>query len=246
MQIEKSITVPVTRETAFDYVSHLENAYEWDPAIVESRCVTSLPLGPGSRFRLMLNVGPRFLPLTYIVKEIDRPQRLVLEGWGPGFRTVDTVRFEETGEGRTLVRHHSRIRLPFGLLTEPLTRPVLAYQATRALKGLAQALETTRQQTHSPLRKMADRTVAGAVAQFTVCGWQWNKRGFRPFDRNLTGRRILVTGATGRFWFDRMVQPTHLVARTKEAPAERRHLLEFLEGVYNQKRPAEPREHARG
>lgn len=38
-----------------------------------------------------------------------------------------------------------------------------------------------------------------------------------------------VRGRSGHFWFDRRTEPTHLLARTREAPADRAALWRALE-----------------
>jgi carbon monoxide dehydrogenase subunit G len=67
-------------------------------------------------------MGQRISPMTYEVRTLERPTRVVLVGAGSGVDAVDEIVFESVGSG-TRIRYTADIRLR-GLLR--LAQPFLA------------------------------------------------------------------------------------------------------------------------
>jgi carbon monoxide dehydrogenase subunit G len=112
-------TLPV--EAAFEYVADFANSQAWDPGTVSSRRLDEGPVGVGARYALEVRMGGRVSPMEYVVRDYERPHRVVLVGSGSGVNAVDEIRFERTGEG-TVIDYTADIRLG-GLLR--LVQPFL-------------------------------------------------------------------------------------------------------------------------
>jgi len=128
---------------AFDYLSDFANAREWDPGVVEGEHLTSGPVGPGSRIRLVASFLGRRVPLEYEITAFDRGRRVVFQADDSKVRSVDEIRFSGRGD-RTSVTYEADLRVkgPIGRLVDPLLGLAFRRIGDRAAAGLRQALNT--------------------------------------------------------------------------------------------------------
>jgi len=132
-------TLPI--DDAFAYVADFANAQEWDPGVATAQRLDDGPVGPGSRFRLGVRLGPRVAPMEYRITVFEPPTRVVLVGSGSGVSAVDEIRFERL-EGATRLDYTADIRLN-GLLRllEPFLGRAFANIGRNAADGMQRALD---------------------------------------------------------------------------------------------------------
>jgi len=128
-------------DEVFDYLADFANAKEWDPGVMEGERLTSGPLGPGSRFRLVARFLGRRVPLEYEITDFDRGRRVVFQADDAVVRSIDEVRFGGAGD-RTSVTYEADLRVkgPFGGLVDPLLGLAFRRIGDRAAAGLRKAL----------------------------------------------------------------------------------------------------------
>ena len=137
-------TIEVSRpiNEAFAYVADWETIEDWDPGVVSSKA--QVPGSPqvGRAYDLMYKFGPRETPMTYVIKELVEPRRLVLTGEGTMVDAVDTIEFEESANGTII---HYTAELSFN----PLMSIVTKFMGSRldkigedAVAGLKKQLES--------------------------------------------------------------------------------------------------------
>ncbi|MBT8057987.1 MAG: SDR family NAD(P)-dependent oxidoreductase [Gammaproteobacteria bacterium] len=196
-QLHEVIEVPAPLEQAFRYTADFANIEQWDPGVTESQKISTGPLGPGSRFRVVVKAGLSRTAMEYVIKEFEPPHRIVLEGEGGSVHAVDEIRFTATGAG-TRIDYTADISLG-GLagLAEPFMGAVLERVGRQALAGLQRALsEKGSPPAESTVRNLADRLILPGAFGFTRLGFESRKRHWKPLPEILDGRTAVVTGAT--------------------------------------------------
>ncbi|MBT8494104.1 MAG: SRPBCC family protein [Deltaproteobacteria bacterium] len=140
-RLHESIVVPVSTEVAFDYVARFETTAEWDPGIREARALFEGLPEVGSEFELTSVFAGQESVLRYVIRVLDRPHELVIEGMGDKVHAVDTIRFSPAGSG-TRIDYTASISLKgFASLAEPLLYPLLVRMGRKAVAGLKRTLE---------------------------------------------------------------------------------------------------------
>lgn len=130
------IPVSLPRPAAFSYLGRFDRAAEWDPGVESGEMVTDEPVGVGSRFRLVSRFLGRRVPLVYEIVEFENDQRIVLRAENGSVRSVDTITFEDDGEG-SLVVYDARLDAKgFGRLADPLLGIVFHRIGDRAAASL--------------------------------------------------------------------------------------------------------------
>ncbi len=125
----------------FDYTADFDNIEDWDPGIASSRRLDEGPVGVGSRFELIVSFGGSRIPMIYEITEYEPTERVVLVGSGEQIEAVDELRFEDQGEGRTLVEYTADLTLHnFMKYLTPFMGPVFKRVGQKAVDGLAEAL----------------------------------------------------------------------------------------------------------
>jgi len=136
-------TVESTRplEEVFDYLAEFSNARRWDPGVVEGQNVTGMPLGEGTRFRLVSRFLGRRIPLEYRIIGFERPNRVVFQADQSVLRSTDEIRLTATPDG-TSVTYDADLRLkgPVGRLMDPMLALSFRRIGDRAAAGLRAAL----------------------------------------------------------------------------------------------------------
>lgn len=135
-----AIDLPIPIEEAFDYLADFSRTAEWDPGVSGAERLTSGPIGAGSRFRVVVSLLGRSLPIEYEITTFERPTRLVLTGADDGFTSVDEITFVERGAG-TRVTYEARIELA-GLrrIADPLLDVLFQRIGRLAVRGLRERM----------------------------------------------------------------------------------------------------------
>ncbi|MBI2935456.1 MAG: SRPBCC family protein [Chloroflexi bacterium] len=96
--LKQSIPVASAPERVWEAVVDFEARPRWSPRVKMAQVLGGGPLREGSRIALQID-GNR---LTPTVIEMRRPERLVLEVRGPGFRGVHVYEVHTAGDHTTL------------------------------------------------------------------------------------------------------------------------------------------------
>lgn len=109
-RIHERIETALPIDDAFDYIADFANSPAWDPGTVSARRMDPGPVGAGARFELDVRMGDRVAPMVYLIRDFERPTRVVLTGSGRNVDAVDEIRFERSDHG-TLIDYTADIRL---------------------------------------------------------------------------------------------------------------------------------------
>jgi uncharacterized protein YndB with AHSA1/START domain len=138
--IVQSIEIACRPEDIFSYVTDFSHYPEWQGGIVSARRDGNSPLAVGSRAVVTRRVGPRELPRTEEITELNPPRAWMVRSVGGPLTAIARGTIEPLGEGeRSLVT----IALEFeghgiGKLLVPL---VVRRQARRQLPKNEQKLK---------------------------------------------------------------------------------------------------------
>jgi Polyketide cyclase / dehydrase and lipid transport len=124
----------------FAYLATFSNAVSWDPGVLAGEQLDPGPVGPGTRFRLVVPFLGRRMPLTYQVASYQPGHEVVLAATSGLLHATDKI-VVTGGASGSAVSYEAEVRLrgPLGIL-DPLLRPGFRAVAGRAAAGLAQAL----------------------------------------------------------------------------------------------------------
>jgi hypothetical protein len=147
-RITEHLEVPASPEAAFDHVADFTTSATWDPGIAAAERLDDGPIGLGSRFRVMLRLGPTTVPLEYEITTHERPVRVVLTTRGPLHQGEDDVRFTPAVTGGATVDWHARfaVRGPAGWLIDPALGVGFRRTAAAAITGLERSLHALARQ----------------------------------------------------------------------------------------------------
>lgn len=124
----------------FAYLATFSNAADWDPGVLAGEQLDPGPVGPGTRFRLVVPFLGRRISMTYRVTGYQPGHEVVLAATSGVLRATDKI-VVTGGTGSSAVSYEAEVRLrgPLHLL-DPLLRPGFHAVADRAAAGLAHAL----------------------------------------------------------------------------------------------------------
>jgi NAD(P)-dependent dehydrogenase (short-subunit alcohol dehydrogenase family) len=195
IRIQEVIEVKRPIDTVYDYLRHFENIRYWDPSVRSAHAHGLKPPQVGSRFDLRLSYWGKSIPLCYEITRLSPPTELRLRTVGDSFTAVDTILLSESADG-TRIRY--RLDLSFSgwrRFLEPALKPLAARIGRSAIEGLKAELDLRRARVRF-LDRLADRSIFLGLWQFTRLGYGWASRAWKPFDEDLRGRTVVVTGAT--------------------------------------------------
>ena len=192
--LDETITVPRTRDDCFAWVADFAHIEQWDPGV---RSATRLVEGPprvGSEYRVNMKAG---FALHYTVTEFEAPSRILMDVRSTLFDAIEEIRFDAVPEGtriRYIARFHPRALLGLAARAMP---GMMDSVGKSAMRGLRRALEDNFDARSDPAHHEAcDRLVLPGMFRFTRFGYRGAKRRWPPMSARLTGRHILLTGAT--------------------------------------------------
>lgn len=90
-------------QRVFEYMSHFDNAAEWDPGVRRAEHRGGGAIGVGSEFHLVTLFRGKEVPLTYRIIDFDSPWRVVLEARNSRIVSRDEVTVRETPTGSQVV-----------------------------------------------------------------------------------------------------------------------------------------------
>jgi hypothetical protein len=128
--------------STFDFVADFANASHWDPGVVTSERLDAGPPGIGARYRLTVRMGSRVAPMEYRITALEPNRLVVLTGHGSRVSAVDTIAFEPSPDGGTIIDYTATIRLVGWLrFVQPLLGGAFERIASDAAGGMQQALD---------------------------------------------------------------------------------------------------------
>lgn len=128
-------------DEVFEYTADFENVAEWDPGIASATRVGDGPIGVGSKYDVVVSFGASQIPMTYEITEFAENERVVLVGKGENIEAIDEIRFDDHGDGRTVVDYTADLRFHnFIKYVTPLMGPIFKRVGEKAVDGLAEAL----------------------------------------------------------------------------------------------------------
>src|SRR5579872_6918504 len=84
---------------AFAFMSDFSNAARWDPGVLSAQRLDTGEVRTGSSFDLTVAFAGRTMMLRYAVRSITVPDRIVFAATTKLLESVDTLTFEQLGEG---------------------------------------------------------------------------------------------------------------------------------------------------
>jgi carbon monoxide dehydrogenase subunit G len=140
-KLHKRIETTLPIEAVFTYLVDFSNAQEWDPGVESARRLDLGPIDRGSRFELHVRMGGRVAPMTYRIRDLTRPTRVVFEGTGSRVEAIDSITLIDRPDGGTSVDYTADIRLG-GLLrfVQPLLGRTFAKIGDAAAAGMERTL----------------------------------------------------------------------------------------------------------
>lgn len=135
-----AIDLKIPIHDAFDYLADFSRTAEWDPGVEEALRLTAGEVGVGSRFRVVISILGKRVPLEYEITEFDRPSRLVLEGGDDDLHSVDEITFVSR-PGGTRVTYEARLELAGVLqIADPLLHVLFQRVGQLAVRGLRERM----------------------------------------------------------------------------------------------------------
>lgn len=182
---------------AFDYIVDFSRISEWDHTIVAAEKTSAGAIGLGTRFELVLAMGPRKVPLSYSIETFEHPNKAVFTGTSKNFTAVDTVLVKPLAEGCE-VEWHAVIEFTGALARlAPLLSRSVKRTGRKTIEGLAEALHDNYSAPKiRPLQKVADALIVPGVLGFTRFGYNIANQHFKPVSASLQGKHVVITGAT--------------------------------------------------
>ena len=196
MQLEYSFLSPQSPQRVFNYLAQFHRVAEWDPSVVRSEKVTPGVIAVGTEFDIDVRFLGRTSALIYTLEQWDEPWRLVLRGRAEGYQVTDTITLELTPNDGTRLRYVVDIRYEPKLQRfESLLAPRVRRSVEAAVDGLKRALRITPEPVrHYP--EWRDRALLPGAWQFTRYGFLRGRKHWQGLNRDLSGRNVLITGAT--------------------------------------------------
>lgn len=94
-----SIDIDRPVDEVFDFVADQRNEPSYNPRMTSSEKLTDGPIGAGTRFRAVMQMRGRSLPMEIEFTDLDRPHRLASRTTGAGSQVVGQLTFQPVGRG---------------------------------------------------------------------------------------------------------------------------------------------------
>ena len=198
IKLSETIQITAPKESAFAYIADFSSVKEWDPQVIDAFKLSDGPIGLGTEFRVIFNLGVKNLDITYEITEFNAPHAVTFKGTGKGFIGIDRIQLSDSEKG-TAVHYEARLTFPGSnsILQSGLSK-ILGIIGRKAMQGLKQCLDENVNTTKSlPLgENLADRLVVPGMLGFSDIGYRLRRRSFPPIDARLDGKTVLITGAS--------------------------------------------------
>ena len=211
--ISETLVAPHPPEEVFGFVADFGHIAGWDPNVAASQRPEGA-LVVGAKAKLRVKFGPRVIPMTYQLRELEPGQRAVWRAENATTVSVDDIRVEpaEGGGARIFWEATLSLKGPLGL-TEPAVKKTFEKIGRETVAALARALaapelggdfaaapEGLRANLWSAVSGAFDAAVAPS---FGAPGYHARQRTWADpeIEIDLTGRHMVVTGANSGLGF---------------------------------------------
>lgn len=201
--LKEAITVARPASECFEYIADFRNTPEWDSTAFRAVKLDDGPVSRGTRFRVRCRLPVGSVDLLYTVETYDAPAQITLRAESWMFEATDTIRLRETPQG-TEISYCAEFsyRTPLATL-EPALRSGMERMGAASMAGLKDALdndfaapETSRG------TAVADQLLWPGLAHFTRWGYRRGRRRWNPDSTTITGRRMVITGASSGLGYE--------------------------------------------
>ena len=134
-------------------------------------------------------------------------QSVVLEGKSRWFTVRDVITFEPRGANTTQITYCADFTYRLGLRTlAKKTESAMRALGRKSLLGLTRALQDNNPSPAvSPKTAKRDRNLFSALACFTRAGYRNGRRAWAPMSTDMTGKHVVLTGASAGLGFEAAV-----------------------------------------
>lgn len=175
----------------FRWVADFSNIDQWDPSVPESHKTSLGAVGEGTNYEVVVMFGPNRIVMDYQITEFQPPNRVVLKGTAEDVTAVDTITFEETASG-TRIEYIADLEFPYSKILDP----VMQRYGRKALRSMQRAFEDHPEPKGNLGQKLMDHSVLPGMLSFSKLGYKWRKRKWEAITTPMTGRTVVITGAT--------------------------------------------------
>lgn len=196
--LTEAIEVPRAIEECFRYVADFRTTVEWDATATEAKKTTAGPVGLGSQFQLRCKAGPTSIAINYEITGYTPWQSLELMGSSSLFQIRDLITFDDLGDQRTRITYCAEFTYRWGLeRLAKMGEAGLRKMGRASMAGLKRALmDDNPTPTPSGQNIKADQHLPSALACFTRHGYRKGRSRWAPMSTDMSGKRVLITGAT--------------------------------------------------
>ena len=207
ISLKEVIEVERPIEACFRYVADFRTTVEWDATAVSAKKRTDEPIGLGSEFSLLCRAGPTTISIQYTIVEYTPWQSIVLEGKSRWFTVRDVITFETREANTTRISYCADFTYHYGLRTlAQSTEASMQKLGRKSLQGLARALQDNNAPpAASPKTAQRDQHRLTALACFTRAGYRRGRRAWAPMSTDMTGKHVVLTGASAGLGFEAAV-----------------------------------------
>lgn len=197
IQLNETFTSTRKIHSIFDYIADFSTIEQWDHTVVSSQKTSGGVIELGSNFDIFLKFGLSTTLMKYSITEYESPTRVVLTGQGNGYTAVDTVTLSQSKDFVS-VRWQAEIIFEGALAKlAPTMQSRIVSSAKKTIYGLAQALEDDAPTPKLKITtKCVDKMLLSSIYTFTKWGYANAKKRWQPDSANITGKHIVITGAT--------------------------------------------------
>jgi hypothetical protein len=135
-----TISSALPPQAAFDLLANFDSVADWDPGVTEAQRTDAGELRVGSAFAVTAAFGPRKIPLTYLIRELEPGKRVALEAVTGDFTSYDVITVEPD-RGGSRVTYEATLSLHgWRRPADPLLQAAFIVIGKRAESGLRAAL----------------------------------------------------------------------------------------------------------
>jgi dehydrogenase/reductase SDR family member 12 len=203
--LNESIFVARPIQEVFEFTSEFSNIEQWDPSVASSKKTSPGTVQVGTQYDLILKYGLFRPKMQYRITHYEPYSRVILKGSGKSFSATDTISFFSTDTG-THIDYQAKIEFSgFTSKIEPFLSPFLKRIGKHAVQGLEQTLNpsislqkksTIFSSGTNMIDYLADHAILPGMFGFSKFGYLMSKVFWRKNTAILSGKRVVITGAT--------------------------------------------------
>ena len=207
ISLKEVIEVERPIEACFRYVADFRTTVEWDATALSATKSTKEAVGLGSDFSLLCRAGPTTVSIQYTIVEYTPWQTIVLEGRSRWFTVRDVITFETRDADTTRITYCADFTYRYGLRTlAQKTEASMQALGRKSLFGLTRALQDNNASpVASPKTARRDQNIVTALTCFTRAGYRAGRRFWAPMSTDMTGKHVVLTGASAGLGFEAAV-----------------------------------------